>query len=330
MKNSLKLAWLYDFLSSFEEEYVKEHEKRPKGGAFNTYSHSSFLLFFISVFIQRKFAFKAMARYAKIYYSNYFFPKAPCRKTIRLRLKKMPKFIMFLMPLIAQYAVQHFCHKLFNIKWLFSDKSIFRAKGGVWHKKHRKLGIVPHPSIDTEASWATSPYHKWRYGYGILIFTNEYRFPVACFADTASFNEPLKALSMLKPFKGWLGILIGDAAYTVWEIVKKMWTDFDVLLLTKWKKLIAKTDFEKNYKALVKSAQAYHLYGRRKPSVEPCFSLIKELFNLKGESQLPYKGLNYVSAFLCVTAVTIQLMMIFNFQHQHKFGAFEHFLALFR
>jgi len=330
MENSLKLKRLYDFLSVFEKGYVELYEKHPKGGASNTYTHSSFLLFFIAMFIKRIFAFKAMKKYVAIHYAGYFFPKAPCRKTIRLRLHKMPAFIMYLMPRVAKYAFRNFCRNLFNIKWLFSDKSVFRAKGGIWHKKHKDQGVVPHPSIDTDASWATSPYHKWRFGYGLLIFTNENRFPVACLADTASFNEPKKAIEILAPFKGWLGILVGDAAYNVWDIVRKMWQDFDVLLLTKWKKLIAKTEFENNYKSLVKSAQAYFLYGRRKPSVEPCFSLIKELFDLKGESQLPYKGINHVCAFLCVTAISIQLLMIFNYHHQHDLRSFEHFLAVFR
>jgi hypothetical protein len=32
---------------------------------------------------------------------------------------------------------------------------------GVWHKKHRALGEIPHSSIDTEAGWSTSGWHGW-------------------------------------------------------------------------------------------------------------------------------------------------------------------------
>lgn len=81
--------------------------------------------------------------------------------------------------------------------------------------------------------------------------------------------------------------MVGDAAYTVWEHVKWLWKEQDILLLSKWKKLLAKTAFEQQYKQLVQTPQAYHLYARRKPSVEPTFALIKELFQLKGETQLP-------------------------------------------
>lgn len=189
MENTSNLAWLYAFLQPFEQAYTVKHEQRPQGGALKRYSHRSFILFFISVFLQRKFAFKTMATYAHRHYRRYYFPQAPSRKTIRRRFRQLPKVIIYLMPAIAKHCMSSLCHRIFNLKWFFSDKSIFRAKGGLWHKKHREAGILPHPSIDTDASWAKSPYHGWRYGYGLLIFTNEARFPTACFADTASFNE---------------------------------------------------------------------------------------------------------------------------------------------
>jgi len=41
------------------------------------------------------------------------------------------------------------------------DSTVLRARGGVWHKKHRAAGIVPHTSIDTEAGWTKSGWHGW-------------------------------------------------------------------------------------------------------------------------------------------------------------------------
>ena len=45
------------------------------------------------------------------------------------------------------------------------DSTILHARGGVWHKKHREAGIVPHTSIDTEAHWTKSGWHGWVYGW---------------------------------------------------------------------------------------------------------------------------------------------------------------------
>jgi hypothetical protein len=39
------------------------------------------------------------------------------------------------------------------------DSTTLQAKGGVWHKKDREAGIVPHSSIDTEAGWTYSGWH---------------------------------------------------------------------------------------------------------------------------------------------------------------------------
>jgi hypothetical protein len=36
------------------------------------------------------------------------------------------------------------------------DSTALRAQGGVWHKKDREAGRVPHTSIDTEAHWTNS------------------------------------------------------------------------------------------------------------------------------------------------------------------------------
>ena len=41
------------------------------------------------------------------------------------------------------------------------DSTVLRARGGVWHKKHRDAGEVPHTSIDTEAHWTKSGWHGW-------------------------------------------------------------------------------------------------------------------------------------------------------------------------
>jgi hypothetical protein len=52
-----------------------------------------------------------------------------------------------------------------------------------------KEGIIPHTSIDTEASWAKSDYHGWRFGYGLHLIVNQFRFPIAAIVATASDKD---------------------------------------------------------------------------------------------------------------------------------------------
>src|SRR5919202_4795678 len=51
------------------------------------------------------------------------------------------------------------------------DSTLLRAKGGVWHKKDREKGEVPHTSIDTEAHWGKSGWHGWVYGWKLHVAT---------------------------------------------------------------------------------------------------------------------------------------------------------------
>ena len=124
------------------------------------------------MFLFRIFHFKTMKKYADHHYAKFEFSKSPCYKTIRRRFKETATFCVKIMPSIAIHCSKKCCRNLFNIKYLFADKSVFRAKGGIWHRKHMKEVIIPHSSIDTDTSWATSPYHKWRFGYGLLVLTD--------------------------------------------------------------------------------------------------------------------------------------------------------------
>ena len=49
------------------------------------------------------------------------------------------------------------------------DSTVLRARGGVWHKRDREAGVVPHTSIDTEAHWTKSGWHGWVYGWKLHL-----------------------------------------------------------------------------------------------------------------------------------------------------------------
>jgi hypothetical protein len=51
------------------------------------------------------------------------------------------------------------------------DSTVLRARGGVWLKKHREVGVVPHTSIDTAAGWTKSSWHGWVYGWKLHVVT---------------------------------------------------------------------------------------------------------------------------------------------------------------
>jgi hypothetical protein len=262
--------------------------------------------------LKRIFTFKGMARYAAIYYRHFGFQAAPSRQTIRRRFYALPALLQGVIPLIADDA-RPLDERFASAGIGFIDKCLFWAKGGVWHKKHMKAGLVPIPTIDTEATWGFTPYrHRWVFGYGLHALVNRFRFPLSAKVTTASAKDDQQVSALLTALPYALLILVGDKGYRVIKTIKRVFKDFHTFVLTQkpYKQL---TDtFTTWYSRLISAEEALALFRRRKPSVEPCFSLIKELFDLTDRKPLPYRGLQKNQCFLCTAVVTIQCLMIFN------------------
>lgn len=294
------------------------------------YSLVSMTLFFMVMSLKRIYTFKGMTKYAKEHYEAFGFPKAPSRKTIRRRFLSLPKHIHWLLPQITEQC-QELNYQQFRCSWAFVDKSVFRALGGLWHKKHMVQGIVPHPSIDTDASWSKSAYHGWRFGYGLHLVCLQNRFPVSAWISTASDKDYKWMDKLLTGIQSMVGIIIGDAGYQSLEVMKKLYKDYGILLQTpKVFTSYVKQPFVKWYNSMIQLAEARSLYRHRKPAIEPLFSLIKQLFDLEGEKQLPYKGIDKVSAFLMIGPLTIQLMMRDNFLNNRPWASTHTFLSQFK
>ena len=89
----------------------------------------------------------------------------PSRRTWENRLQQIPLTLPAQIGCLAQ-------HLLASIKPFHAsgraaaiDSTVLPAKGGVWHKKDRVRGVIPHTTIDTEAHWTRSDYHGWIYGW---------------------------------------------------------------------------------------------------------------------------------------------------------------------
>ncbi|MBO6497747.1 MAG: transposase [Roseivirga sp.] len=271
-----------------------------------------------------------MTKYAQEHYLAFGFPKAPSRKTIRRRFLSLPKYIHWLLPQIMLQC-QELDYQQFRCSWGFVDKSVFRALGGIWHKKHSRLGIVPHSSIDTDASWSKSAYHGWRFGYGLHLICLQNRFPVAAWVSTASDKDYSWMDKLIQGLKDTIGIVVGDAGYQSLKVIQNLYENYGILLQTpKVFTTYVKRPFVKWYNAMIQLAVAQCLYRHRRPSIEPLFSLIKQLFDLQGEKQLPYKGIDKVAAFLMIGPLTVQLMMRDNFIHHRDWANTQAFLNAFK
>ncbi len=115
--------------------------------------------------------------------------KYPTRRTWQRRLKELPD------SLPAQIALPgHYLLEVLN-PWQACgpaaaiDSTVLRAKGGVWHKKDREAGVVPHSSIDTQAHWTKSGWHGWVYGWKRHLIATVGRLWIPLAAELTPANE---------------------------------------------------------------------------------------------------------------------------------------------
>jgi hypothetical protein len=83
----------------------------------------------------------------------------PSRRTWERRLKALPDALPTRIGLLGRHLVALIRPWAGCGRAVALDSTVLRARGGVWHKKDREAGVVPHTSIDTEAHWTKSGWH---------------------------------------------------------------------------------------------------------------------------------------------------------------------------
>src|SRR5215213_1649439 len=80
----------------------------------------------------------------------------PCRRTFERRLRALPETLPERIGLLGRHLVGLLKPWAKTGRAAAIDSTVLRARGGVWHKKDKEAGVVPHSSIDTEAGWTYS------------------------------------------------------------------------------------------------------------------------------------------------------------------------------
>jgi hypothetical protein len=83
------------------------------------------------------------------------------------------------------------------------DSTILRARGGVWHKKDREAGTVPHTSIDTEAHWKLH----------LVTTVAAVWIPLAAELTPANIADNMQALTLLPELPAEVRYVLGDQHY---------------------------------------------------------------------------------------------------------------------
>jgi len=308
--NYVTLLWtLFD-------RFVQSQSARTQCGHPFVYQHQRLIVFFTLMHFRQIFHFKTQHRWLPPhldYRQSLGLATVPRRTTLSRRYKALYPILQDFVAFLAQYAED--LAPAFDRRELYEDKSLFKAQGPVWHQSDRQAGRSPPGlhHLDTEATWSTSAYHGWVYGYGMHLRDNRAGFPKLVQIETASVSESpvLQAKEPRLVHDLAPHTLTTDDAYTQARRIRR-WAQAGVVLLTpalRW----VKGRYATAYHRFIGEPQPAELLRSRRTAIEPVFDLLAQLIGATdNHQQLPLQGLANVRTCLALATLTLQVAMIAN------------------
>ncbi len=144
----------------------------------------------------------------------------PSRRTFERRLKAIPDTLPAQIGCLGRYLVSLILPWQDCARAAAIDSTVLQARGGVWHKKDRELGRVPHTSIDTEAHWTKSGWHGWVYGWKLHLVASAASvwIPLAALLTPANAADNEQAPALIRELPSELHFLLGDVHYLDTEL----------------------------------------------------------------------------------------------------------------
>lgn len=230
----------------------------------------------------------------------------PARRTWERRLKAIPDTLpaqigclgSYLVALIQPWAT---CGRAVAI-----DSTVLRANGGVWHRKHREQGVVPHTSIDTQAHWTKSGWHGWVYGWKLHLVTAvaSVWIPLAASLTAANEADNEVAPDLLRQLPPDTRFVLGDIHYNA-PNVRDVCDDAGLILITTQYGPYPHTDDGVELRRL--------FHKLRSLTIENFNEHFKGIFD--GHGQVPTKGLANTSRFVLGAVFVYQLALLYRFKN---------------
>jgi hypothetical protein len=186
------------------------------------------------------------------------------------------------------------------------DSTVLHARGGVWHKKHRDAGVVPHTSIDTEAGWTKSGWHGWVYGWKLHLATTVAAvwIPLAAELTPANTADNEPAPRLLDELPTAARFVLGDTHYND-PAVRDHCATADRLLVATRRGPYPHTDDG------VEVRRVFHKL--RSVAIENFNGQFKGIFDAYGS--VPTRGLIRTQRFALGAVFLYQVTLLYRFQH---------------
>ena len=305
-----------DLLFNLFERFWHHDAARPHRGHPVVYEQKALIVFFLLMHQRRLFRFKAQRRW--LVHHPELHPVlrldgVPDRTTLSRRYKALYDVLQDFIAFLGTYAED--LDPRFSSADLYTDKSLFKAQGPVWHQSDRQAGRIPAKlrHLDTDGSWSKSGYHGWVYGYGLHLVNNRAGFPKLMQVATASVAETIvmdqqteRLLNDVRPTT-----VTTDNSYTQARRIRQ-WAKRGVVLLTpalKW----TTGRYAAAYHCYIGRPEQVELLRSRRTAIEPLFDLVAKALGTTGhQKQLPMQRLDNVRTCLALATLTVQVAMIAN------------------
>lgn len=235
----------------------------------------------------------------------------PSRRTWERRLQRLPTTLPGLIGCLGRYLVQLLNPWAAQGHGAALDSTALRAHGGVWHKKDREQGVVPHTSIDTEAAWSKSGWHGWWYGWKLHLAVTIGRLWIPLAAELTPANEADSGIAprLLRELPMDVRYVLGDQHYNTPPLRAECALHHRELVATR-RGSYPHTDGGVEVRRIF-----HHL---RSQAIEPFNGLFKNVFEWGG--QMPVKGLKRCQLLALGAILLYQLVLLYQHEHQMPLG----------
>ena len=230
----------------------------------------------------------------------------PPRRTWARRLKAMPATWPAQIGCLGRYLVGLLQPWAAYGRAVAVDSTILLANGGVWHKKARDKGVVPHTSIDTAAHWSKSGWHGWCYGWKLHLIATGAAVWIPLAAELTPANEADNAVApaLLRKLPAEARFGLGDRHYNAPKVQETCAQAGLILVATQYGPY-PHTD------PGVEVRRVFHKL--RSVAIENFNEQFKGIF--VGHGQVPPKGLLNTQRFALGAILLYQLALLYRFQH---------------
>lgn len=310
---------LVSLLKLVDEIPTAAPPSKRKRGRQETYSDKLFVKALIVMIIRRLYTAYALlsfleqddpvAREVRILLQEE--GRFPTRRTWERRFEKLPARLPALIGCLGRHLVFLLQPWARDGRAAAVDSTPLRANGGVWHKKHRLAGEVPHSTIDTEAAWSKSGYHGWWYGWKLhlAVVVGNFWIPLAAEFTIASDADNLLAPKLLEQLPIEVRYVLGDTHYNTPELRDECSLHGRELVATR----------RGPYPHRDGGVDVRRIFHKlRSLAIEPFNGLFKNTFEWRG--QMPVKGLNKCQQLALGAILLYQIALLYQFHRRLPIG----------